>query len=209
VKKTDAVDADHLGFVEKANPHMWFLKAAELHDQAVSLNRQRGQSLATFIDYRGAGRKETKDSIDNTVFLLGGFAIENAIKAFIVYENPNFISNGRLSRRLQSHSLTQLRLSSALAPLKGRYAWVLKDFESGLGSWARYPCGLSFDVSTAEALMRDRLWRGYMKLIGAYGDRLQHLLSSGLWKGPHGFEGRWNFQGEFFDRTRIPVAGKA
>jgi hypothetical protein len=76
--------------------------------------------------------------IDRSVFLLGGFALENAIKAFLVYENPQWVSNGRLSRNLKSHSLTALQSKSELVPYKKRHVSILKAFEGGLDSWFRY-----------------------------------------------------------------------
>lgn len=72
--------------------------------------------------------------IDKSVFLLGGFALENAIKAFLVYENPQWISEGKLSGKLRSHSLVKLHGLSDLVPFKKKHLWVLKEFESGLDS---------------------------------------------------------------------------
>ena len=53
--------------------------------------------------------------VDKSIFLLGGFALENAIKAFLVYENPDWVSGGRLSRNLKTHSLTKLQAKAKLA----------------------------------------------------------------------------------------------
>lgn len=184
---------ENFKFVEEmANPHSWLLTADNLHEQAVALRGQWGRSLITFN--RLNVESITWDSVNKSVFLLGGFALENAIKAFLVYENPILISQGTLGRKLRSHSLTSLQKKSTLIPYKNRYLGVLQQFEDGLDSWARYPCGLTADTSKHEAKLQDELWAGYLRLMVAYRKRLRALLSSKLWHGPHGFSGRWTFQ---------------
>jgi len=138
----------------------------------------------------------TWDGINKSVYLLGGFALENAIKSFLVYENPHWISNGSLSRRLRSHSLTSLQKQSALIPFKRQHLIVLQEFEDSIESWARYPCALSVADSMDQRIIRPTLWNGYIKLMSAYGKRLQKMLS-GAWNGPHGFYGRWTFRGNW------------
>jgi hypothetical protein len=130
----------HEQFVEMANPHSWFLTADNLYEQTIALYRLRGRSSITRIDYR-TGITTRWDDTNKSVFLLGGFALENPIKAFLVYENPNWVSNGRLSKFLRSHKLTLLKSRSKLIPFKNRNA-ILRHFEDGIDSWARYPCGL-------------------------------------------------------------------
>ena len=140
--------------------------------QAISLSKQRGESYLTFRDIRD-GRATSWDGTNRVMFLLGGFALENAIKSFLVYENPHWISNGRLSRELRSHSLSKLQKLSRLIPYKRRYLNVLTEFEAGLESWARYPCGLSATESDPEVIMPDSVWNGYRVLMR-------------VWKSPYG-----------------------
>lgn len=87
----------HIQFVEQAQPHSWMLVADNLHDQAKVLRKLRGSSLLT---RNSENSSTTWVNTDRAVFLLCGFALENAIKAFLVYENPSWISNGRLSGKL-------------------------------------------------------------------------------------------------------------
>src|ERR1700680_4206364 len=118
-----------------ANPHAWLLTAENLHEQAtIMYSRRAGSSILTKRNAKGEVLQETR-GVDKPVFLLGGFALENAIKAFLVYENPHWISNGRLSTNLKSHSLTALQSKSKLIPYKTRYISMLRAFEDGLGSW--------------------------------------------------------------------------
>lgn len=186
-------DNPNLRFLEEfANPHSWLLTAENLHEQAVLLRKRRDGGV--LIKSSADGRRRIWDRTNKTVFLLGGFALENAIKAFLVYENPEWISGGQLSRKLRSHNLTTLQDQSSTIPYKKKMRWVLAGFEEGLDTWARYPCGLTFARSQEEVAMEPRLWSGYERLMTAYIGRLQNLLSSKLWHGPHGFAGKWSFQ---------------
>jgi len=188
--------SQHLAFVEAANPHSWFLTADTLHSQACALYERRGQSYLTQRDNQGVVGEW--DGTARSFFLLGGFALENALKSFLVFENPHWISNGVLSKRLRTHSLSNLRAMSKLTPYKIRYAKMLSTFEAGLESWARYPCALSFTEAMTAQNLSDHLWADYRLLMRAYGNRLQRLLERG-WTGPHGFYCRWEFSGQWFE----------
>ena len=102
-------------FVQMANPHAWMLAADDLHEQAVDLYKRVGQSQLTQVDHEDKVLF-TRDSINRSTFLLGGFALENAIKAFLVYENPGWISNGTIARPLRSHKLMALKEKSKTIP---------------------------------------------------------------------------------------------
>lgn len=184
-------------FVTQAHPHSWLLVADNLDKQAKELYDNRNRSFLAQIGPNGeeVGRR---DAVNRSVFLLGGFALENAIKAFLIYDNPHWISNGRLSKQLKSHSLTKLAAKSRLLPYPNRLKWVLKTFEEGLESWARYPCGLSAGENDDEGIMTEQLWHGYLKLMQAYKRKLKKLLRY-EWRGPHGFVGTFVFSGELFE----------
>lgn len=181
---------------EFANPHAWLLVADNLHEQAAQIYANRKSS--TIVTKINANREIVSQArgIDRPVFLLGGFALENAIKAFLVYENPEWVSNGELSRQLRSHSLIGLQNKSHLIPTREDYIAVLEAFESGLNSWFRYPYALSaLDTKKKECLF-DRLWEGYGTVMRAYSRELRGLLRNG-WNGPHGTFGRWELEGEW------------
>ncbi|MGY2848552.1 hypothetical protein ACVIWU_001570 [Bradyrhizobium sp. USDA 4509] len=180
---------------EYANPHSWLLTAENLHDQATEMYSRREQSsILTRLNAKQEVIHQMR-GVDKPVFLLGGFALENAIKAFLVYENPHWISNGRLSRELKSHKLTVLREQSNLVPYKRSYTHVLEAFESGLDSWFRYPCALTIEDSREGQHLYEHLWQGYIKLMSAFGKKLVTLLDK-EWKGPHGSRGQWKVRGE-------------
>lgn len=191
----DAEENGHAEFVrEFANPHSWLLAADDLHEQALAQYRRRDGKI---IMIRASGEAKSWDRVDKSIFLLGGFALENAIKAFLVYENPDWVSGGRLSHYLKSHSLTKLQSRSKSIPYKNRHIDVLRGFESGLESWARYPCALTLDRTKQADSLAPELWGGYRRVMSAYGRKLRELLSKKGWSGPHGFSGKWRFDGEF------------
>src|SRR5438132_281619 len=123
------IDRNKMFVQEFANPHSWVLTAEDLHEQAGVLYRSRGRSsIRSQLDPSGKFIRETR-GVDKSIFLLCGFALENAIKAFLVYEHPQWISNGSLSSKLKSHSLTSLQQQSSLIPYRKRYLWVLRAFQ--------------------------------------------------------------------------------
>src|SRR5690606_24426514 len=145
-----------------AQPHSWFLVADDLHDQAARLRAGRDGGGTTRTNYT-SGEQTFWDATNRTIFLLAGFALENALKAFLVYEHPAWISNGMLSRQLRSHALVQLAEQSGHVPYKQRGRTVLRQFETGLESWARYPCGLAASAETDPPVLDERLWAAYLR----------------------------------------------
>jgi hypothetical protein len=190
-------DDPNYRFVFRANPQSWLLCAANLHEQAIWLRRHSGRAMLSQLDADGMCPL-SRDGGNRSLFLLAGFAIENAIKAFLVLENPSWISNGKIASPLRSHSLTTLESRCESIPMKGERRWLLERLESGLESWARYPCALTAAETTDEGDMELALWKEYLVRMKAYRLELIELLSR-PWKGPHGFEGRWIFSGDFFE----------
>jgi hypothetical protein len=88
---------------DEAIPHQWFLTADLLHGQAVSLYARREQEgLLSKVDGRGEVLGQW-DLTNKATFFLCAFALENAIKAFLIYEPPAWISEGRLHNELCNH----------------------------------------------------------------------------------------------------------
>lgn len=90
-----------------------------------------------FIDKNG--KRTIWDSTNRSVFLLAAFAMENMLKAFLVYEAPKFIADGYL-KGITTHDLAALARSSNLVPYRDRDMWVFEALSDGNESWARYPC---------------------------------------------------------------------
>lgn len=171
------------------------LVADNLFEQSVALHDRLPLGKTVQKDGTGAIVGEWPSSSRST-FLLAGFALENAIKAFLVYEHPEWVSNGVLARPLRSHALVDLSSKSSLIPWQKRGPIILSRFERGLESWARYPCALNASETESERNLPPALWTGYLSLMSAYGKALLALLQRG-WDGPHGVGGRFEFQGSY------------
>ena len=182
-------------FAQAAHPHSWMLVADNLYDQSVALYHRFHSGKTVQRDGDGTTVGEWPSSSRST-FLLAGFALENAIKAFLVYEHPQWVSNGVLARPLRSHALVALSKKSSLIPWQKRGPLILSRFERGLESWARYPCALSATETEVEQNLPPALWAGYLGLMRAYGKALMALLQQG-WDGPHGASGRFRFEGSY------------
>ena len=194
-------ESECLAFAEAANPHQWVLVAESLHEQAVALYRTRREKGV--LVRRSKGQPVAVwDSTNKATFLLGALALENAIKAFLIYEHPQWIGNGFLHSELCSHRLVELSEKSNLLPFKKRDRWVLAEFENGNESWMRYPCGRRANDIQDEKALSDKLWNAYLRAMGGYGTKLMRLLGKG-WHGPHGFEARWEMSGEWLGGKQI------
>lgn len=186
-------------FVTLADPHAWLLTADSLHEQALDLrNRQAG---AAIVRRSASGETRTWGAAERATVLLAAFALENAIKAFLVFEHPQWVSNGKLSKQLTSHQLLTLRAKSSIIPYRNRFTHVLEFFEGGIESWARYPCALSAQETVDQPALPELVWEDYLRLMGAYGRRMEKLLAQG-WKGPHGQFAMWDCKGWKFLQQR-------
>lgn len=182
-------------FAQAAHPHSWMLVADNLHEQSIALYHRFSSGQTTYRDGSGIVLGEWPSSSRST-FLLAGFALENAIKSFLVYEHPEWVSNGVLARSLRSHELVVLSQKSSIIPWQRRGLGILARFENGLESWARYPCALHAHETDAEQNLSPDLWADYLGLMRAYGKSLMALLQQG-WDGPHGVSGYFEFQGSY------------
>jgi hypothetical protein len=167
-----------------ASPAHWLEIAKDLNEHARLLRRS---DLGT-VQFTNAQRRTTlRPRTNRGVFLMAGFALENLLKGYLIFENPNYVANGILSKTLRTHRLTRLRRMSRYAPYKNRYEAVLSAFEDGLESWARYPCGLTHQGKSYEELVTPELWAGYSTMFVIYQGRLEKLLTK-TWRAPSGGE---------------------
>jgi hypothetical protein len=182
-------------FARNADPHAWLMVADSLNCQARLIRKRLGSSLITYSDARG--KSVTWDETNRTLFLLGGFALENLIKGFLVYENPHWIANGVIAKPLRSHCLVKLAAQSRRLPYKVRGMAVLDTFEQGLESWARYPCSLTKGGRNIQLQMNEILWASYVRTARSFSNKLIKLLRR-KWHGPHGTSGHYEISDDFF-----------
>ncbi|MEQ8406169.1 MAG: hypothetical protein RKE49_13810 [Oceanicaulis sp.] len=190
--------SEYQSFAWAAHPHEWMLVAEETHDQLKKLLEQRGRSYLEFKELAGASYRW--DATDRLIFLLMAVVMENAIKSYLVYENPNWVSNGKLAKQLRTHDLIYLAAQSKKLPYKAKYKSFLMILSEGFESWARYPCGLRSENLKPRKKFSKRYCEQYVLLIQSYGRKMKTLLSKD-WEGAHGVRGRFDFTGDFFSFT--------
>lgn len=192
------VKNDYEVFEEAAVPHSWLMVANELNEQAEACFERKGQSRIHQFGSTPEEHIATIDQANRAAFLLGGFALENMIKSYLVYENPKWIANGSLSNELttRGHELSQLARKSKTLPWPKKGEPVLVAFESGLSSWARYPCPRRIAELRSPRYFTDELWGKYRTLFQRYDSKMKLLLGRN-WQGPHSFQGHYKFDGDF------------
>lgn len=160
-----------------ASPPGWYEVAKGLNEQAAVLYRDQS-TLIQFTNHKGV--THSRYGTNRGVFLLAGFSVENLLKAFLIYENPAYISRGMLANQLRTHQLTKLWQTSRFVPYKNRYIGTVAALEDGLESWARYPCGLTYNGKSFENEMTEKLWSSYNGMFASCSKRLEHLLTKGF-----------------------------
>jgi hypothetical protein len=180
--KIEPIEVEHKNFADIAHPLNWYEVARLLHQNAHSLHNM-SQGLVT---YRSGTNTITRPTSNRAVFLLAAFALENLIKAFLIYENPKYIQGGKLANQLlNGHSLSKLQKKCNKIPSPKRTLHVFETLEVGVNSWARYPCATSVHKETPENIVTPELWKRYNHVFELYSQKLEQLLSK-KWKGPYG-----------------------
>ena len=169
-------------FAKAAHPLNWYEVAKLMHENAHLLHKTH----QGYVTYSDGVETITRPTSNRSVFLLAAFALENLVKAFLIYENPNYISNGKLSRQLlNAHNLSKLQKKCKKVPSPIRTRHVFETLELGVNSWARYPCATSIERETKEREVTQEFWEAYNHVFNLYSKRLEELLSK-KWKDPYG-----------------------
>lgn len=176
-------------FASAASPLNWYEVAKLMHENAHVLH-YAPQGLIGHVE---GGKRVTRRSSNRPVFLLAAFAMENLVKAYLIYENPHYIEGGKLSKKLlNGHSLSKLQKECRKIPQPKRTLSVLETLEVGVNSWARYPCSTAQERQTWERAVTPEFWTEYNRVFDLYGARLEELLSK-KWKGAYGEVGYAEF----------------
>lgn len=188
-KKNAFTRAECEAFVDVANPHQWLLSAEGLHRQAIALWNTRGTGQ---LALKREGQPTLAwDFTSKSTYLLAAFAMENMLKAFLVYEYPEYVADGYLTG-ITSHDLPALADKSSLLPYRARDRWVYAELAAGNESWMRYPCGRNANDMQIEQQLSVKLWLKYCDVMQLYESKMERLLTKG-WTGPYGFYGSWEF----------------
>ena len=76
---------------------------------------------------------------NKATFLLCAFALENAIKAFLVYEYPAWIRDGYLHDEICNHKLAALSRKSSLIPYAQRDIRGVRRWQRKLDALPMFP----------------------------------------------------------------------
>ena len=180
----------HRAFAKSAHPVNWYEVAKLMHENAHTLHASP-QGVVSYFD---GERTITRRTSNRSVFLLAAFALENLVKAFLIYENPKYVEGGRLARQLlNGHGLSKLQRACRKIPSPQRTRHVFETLEVGVNSWARYPCSTSSERETEERTVTPQFWSEYNRVFDLYSQRLEALLSK-QWRGPYGEASRITFE---------------
>tara|TARA_R110002074_G_scaffold373069_3_gene548887 strand:- start:40800 stop:41354 length:555 start_codon:yes stop_codon:yes gene_type:complete len=161
-------------FATAAHPLNWYEVAKLMHENAHTLHYS-SQGTVTYSD---GVESITRPTSNRSVFLLAAFALENLIKAYLIYENPRYIEGGKLSKQLlNGHSLSKLQKKCKKIPSPKRTLHVFETLEVGVNSWARYPCATSIERESKERSVTPEFWASYNWVFDLYSKRLEQLLS--------------------------------
>lgn len=180
-----------LAFAGAAHPLNWYEVAKLMHAGAVKLYESEQGHISRWHANDGySTRRET----NRPVFLLAAFAMENLLKAYLVFENPHYIEGGKLAKALLNrHGLAKLQMACLNVPAPKRTRFVFEALEVGVSSWARYPCAISIEYETSERDVTPELWTAYVGTFEKYSAKLEKLLSR-TWQGAYGEVSRCEFQ---------------
>ena len=169
-------------FAKGASPLNWYEVAKLMHENAHVLH----SSAQGHVVYSSGNSSKTRRTSNRSVFLLAAFAMENLLKAFLVYQQPSYIEGGKLARELlNGHSLSRLQGKCRNVPSPKRTRHVFETLEVGVNSWARYPCSTAVQRESEEKAVTPQFWAEYNRVFDLYSHRLETLLSK-KWVGAYG-----------------------
>lgn len=138
-------------FIVDGAPGEWLSFAEELMNAAEILWEQNGGPVRSEIIYDKIKVIESKkvSSISRPYFLLVGFAIENLLKGFIVFDDPSTITSGRV-KRIKSHKITNLVKEISEIRLSETELDLCLKIEEAIPYWGRYPIPLEYSGVTPD-----------------------------------------------------------
>jgi hypothetical protein len=143
-------------FIIDGAPSEWLFYAEELMVAAEILWERNDGSMSSEIIgpvMKNGKNKVTESkkvsSISRTYFLLVGFAIENLLKGFIVFDDPSTITSGEV-KRIKSHKITILVKEISEIRLSEAELDICKKIEEAIPYWGRYPIPLEYSGITPD-----------------------------------------------------------
>ncbi len=124
--------------------------------------------------------------ISRPYLLLAGFALENLTKGALVARDPLHVSNGSLSRALQTHNLVRLvaDLGESTSVVEQESCRVAT---SAIPSWGRYPIPIKSKNMTPEVALNEELRAAFLTLFDRVASALREKLHNEGWDSGVGF----------------------
>lgn len=127
----------------------------------------------------------SKPTISRTWLLLASFSIENLLKGVIIYENPSYISNGSLSKKVSHHQLTDLSEEINSINFVEHELEIIEILESCLPYWGRYPIPKKAHEIENEIVASSDFKSIFESLYNRLDKSNYDSIKYG-WEGPHG-----------------------
>lgn len=182
---TTAVDATW--YELQADPLFWKGKAEQLKRSALVLAEvffEDCEALRRHLaEHQERGYSSVPLNHSSTLdqfVLLAAFALENILKGYVIFKEPNLVANGKLDGVLKSHALLTLaeRACVDLTAEESRFCVLAS---SAAVSWGRYPITDSSKQTIAGATVNGRAVAVFESLFdrlnGEFGER---FLSRGV-----------------------------
>lgn len=174
----------YIEFAMRGAPTEWHDYACDLFDAAVVLSDLNEERITVVSDHiRGI---EMRPSHSRTVMLLFALSIENILKGHLVAENPQYISNGALSREVTGgrHSLVALTEKIQGFSFSEDDIDAFQTLESSIPSWGRYPIPKRHGDIDLEVIATTEFVQRIERIFRRLGRALYMMLRDG-WEGPH------------------------
>ena len=157
---TTAIDA--MWYELQAEPLFWKGKAEELKRSALVLAEVFFEDCEALRRHLGEHQEMGHSSVPvnhsstlDQFVLLAAFALENILKGYVIFKEPNLVANGKLEGILRSHALLALaeRAGVDLTPEENRFCVLAS---SAAVSWGRYPITDSSNKTIAGTTVHSR-----------------------------------------------------
>lgn len=188
-------EEDYIKFVQRAGPSEWNDYAREIKDSLDILWKERDRFLKVSSRRNQILKKPT---ISRTWLLLASFSIENLLKGILIYENPNYISNGSLSKKVSHHRLSVLTEEIDSISLTDDELEVIEVLESCLPYWGRYPIPKKAHEIENEIVASSDFKSIFEFLFNRLDKHIYDSIKYG-WEGPHNCEFLGSIRSEYED----------
>ena len=176
-------------FIEAAAPEYWYAYSEELITSAKELRSQLGGQEIIIIHQDATGDESTKSRpvISRAILLLLGVAIENLVKAVLISEDTERLTDGKLRNDVVGHKLSDLGKKCATVTYTKKERELLSLLSDVIPYLGKYPVPLNSDKMLDEVHSSDNLLHDLFALAHRLSLEIYRLNENGL-SAPHGVQ---------------------